>query len=534
MSTISTAELSTLASSTEPRATITTPPDASKADLDEVRRGPNRVTEAEPMPSRKTTTVVITSVTCITTLSTLISGVVTVAIPTMAKDVNLDDSLLLWPASVYALVCGCTLLLSGSVADAVGNRFTYLVGCLLQAIFTLAGGLSRTGTQLIVFRAIAGLALSLCLPSAVSIITNSIPTGQRRNVAFACMGGGQPVGFSLGLTLGGVFSDTIGWRWGFHIAAALNALVFGVALWGLPAEVGINYASSSIWGRIRNDIDWIGAFLASGSIAMLSYIFAALTTNASNIKSPTNLIILIVAILLIPTFVLWVARQTRLGRPALIPNSLWRSRIFSTICLCVLLTWGSFNALEQLLTFYFQYVQQVSALETSLRFLPAPVSGVAANLAMGLIVHKIPANWIAISVAAISCAASLIMALAQPHQSYWATSFISILLNPIGADSLFVVSNLLITSSFPAKTQALAGAVFNTVSQVGKSIGLASSAALASSITAKSTAEDKKGPEALLEGYHAAWWFCLALNATTLILSVWGLRKVGRVGEKRD
>lgn len=171
-------------------------------------------------------------------------------------------------------MCGCTLLLSGSIADAVGNRFTYLLGCLIQAIFTLAGGLSRTGPQLIAFRAVAGLALSLCLPSAVSIITTSIPTGKRRNVAFAVMGGGQPVGFSLGLALGGFLTATIGWRWGFYIAAALNALVFGVALWGLPAEVNNIDATSSAWERVRRDIDWTGAFLASGSIALLSYIFA--------------------------------------------------------------------------------------------------------------------------------------------------------------------------------------------------------------------------------------------------------------------
>lgn len=49
-----------------------------------------------PVPSKKTTAIVISSVTCITTLSTLISGLVTVAIPTMAKDVGLADSLLLW------------------------------------------------------------------------------------------------------------------------------------------------------------------------------------------------------------------------------------------------------------------------------------------------------------------------------------------------------------------------------------------------------------------------------------------------------
>lgn len=41
------------------------------------------------------------------------------------------------------------------------------------------------------------------------------------------------------------------------------------------------------------------------------------------------------------------------------------------------------------------------------------------------------------------------------------------MVNPLGADALFTVANLLITSVFPRKTQALAGGVFNTISQVG-------------------------------------------------------------------
>jgi hypothetical protein len=45
-------------------------------------------------------------------------------------------------------------------------------------------------------------------------------------------------------------------------------------------------------------------------------------------------------------------------------------------------------------------------------------------------------------------------------------AFLANIFNPTGADSLFTISNLLITSVFHKKTQALAGGVFNTVSQV--------------------------------------------------------------------
>ena len=130
-------------------------------------------------------------------------------------------------------------------------------------------------------------------------------------------------------------------------------------------------------------------------------------------------------------------------------------------------------------------------------------------------------------------------------------AFLANIFNPTGADSLFTISNLLITSVFHAKTQALAGGVFNTVSQVsfrplstmvlhtdrpqiGKSVGLGLVAVIAADITAKSSHEDKKNPEALLEGYKATWWFCFACIVFTVAISVWGLRGIGRAGHKRD
>lgn len=508
--------------------------------------------------SKSRTAIIITSVTLITGISTLLNGLTTVALPTMAAELGIPDSLLLWPSSIQALTCGCTLLLSGSIADALGSRFMYLTGCVLQAGFILGCGLARNSTEIILFRGLSGIALSFCLPSAVSIITKSF-VGKRRDMAFAAMGGGQPVGFSLGLALGGVLSDSIGWRYGFYISAVLDALIGVVALWGLPKsiddspeeEVPANYSWSLKMQQLKNDIDWVGAAIATTSLATLSYVFAAITGSTADIKQPSSIALLAVAIALVPAFIFWVGRQERLGKPAIIPNSLWRNEIFTTICIAVFLTWGSFNALETILTFFFQKVQGLSATQTSIRFLPAPVSGAVANVAMGLIVHRVSANYLVIGAGTLSLVAPLAMAFAASHSSYWASGksstlkplgmrtewfigFLANVFNPCGADALFTISNLLITSVFPARTQGLAGGVFNTISQIGKSVGLALVAVIAASVSQRSAYVDKASPEALLEGYKATFWYCFAVIVGTIALCLWGLRNIGKVGHKRD
>jgi len=351
------------------------------------------------------------------------------------------------------------------------------------------------------------------------------------------MGGGQPFGFSLGLVMGGIFVEFLTWRAGFYVGAAIIAFNFALIFWGLPSSVSSDGGRLNWQQRreqIRKDIDWVGAVIASTSLAMLSYVFATITGEVSNIKEPSSIALLSLAVALVPCFIFWVGRQERLGRPAIIPNSLWRNRVFTTVCLCVLFAWSAFNALETLLTFYFQDVQGIGPLQTSLRFLPAAGAGITANVVAGYLVPRVAANLIVDAGLIIAAASPLVMTFAKPDSTYLSSGFIANILNPCGVDALFTVANLLITSSFPAKTQGLAGGVFNTISQIGKAIGLALVAVIASSVTARSHYTDKKSPDALLVGYKAAYWFCFGLGVTAILVALWGLRRIGNVGHKRD
>jgi MFS family permease len=137
----------------------------------------------------------------------------------------------------------------------------FIVGC----------GLAKSGIELIMFRALQGIAVSLCLPTSVSIIANAVPSGRKRNIAFSCLGFVQPIGFSLGLVLEGVILDTVGWRFGYYMCGGLTLLLFLVSCWALPEDELANGAS---WARLRAEVDWVGAMMASTSLALFSYVLA--------------------------------------------------------------------------------------------------------------------------------------------------------------------------------------------------------------------------------------------------------------------
>lgn len=195
---------------------------------------------------------------------------------------------------------------------------------------------------------------------------------------------------------------------------------------------------------------------------------------------------------------------------------------------------ATLQAIELFSSLFFQQVQHLSALETSVRFLPAVILGAILNIVTGFVVHRVPAMQLIVFTTLGSAAAPLLMALIQPQWPYWYDAFPAQLLSPLGIDVLFTVGILIVSDVFPSRTQALAGAVFNTVVQFGNAIGVAIVAVISSAVTQESSYEDKTSPPALLEGYRAGFWAAFAWTVLSCAVGVYGLRKVGKVGLKRD
>jgi hypothetical protein len=82
-------------------------------------------------------------------------------------------------------------------------------------------------------------------------------------------------------------------------------------------------------------------------------LYRAITGSSSNIREVPNIVLVSIALILLPIFVFWMGRQEKLGRPAIIPNSIWKNSAFTCSCISVFLTWGAFNALDYFTTLLF-------------------------------------------------------------------------------------------------------------------------------------------------------------------------------------
>ncbi|KAL1848929.1 hypothetical protein Daus18300_013438 [Diaporthe australafricana] len=463
-------------------------------------------------------------------LSSMINGYITVGLPRIAVDLRLPDELFFWPSSVYGLAIASTLLLAGSVADILGTRAVDLVGCFTLAASILGSGFVRTGVQFLVLRVIQGVAMSLHLSSSVAIVASNLPQGRSRNIAFSCIGLSQPLGFSVGLVSGGILVDTIGWRAGWFIDGGAMLLLFTVGLRVLPKS---KRNGEGIMTQLATKVDWVGAAIASTFLACLSYLLAIISTDVYRIRDTGSIVLLCISIAALPAFLFWVHYRVKIGKTALMPNKVWKNVAFSTICLTILISFGVLNSMEQFSSLFFQEVQQLSALQASIRILPSLIVGVALNFCTGLLVDKISASWLVVGSSVLCAIAPLLMALVQPQWPYWYNAFFAQILMPISGDVLFTVGLIVVSNVFTEDTQSLAGAVFNTAAQFGTSLGL-TVMQVVSTLTAKGQSGVAGSPEKLMAGYRATFWTMFALMVSCACISTFGLRRAGKVGAKRD
>lgn len=129
-----------------------------------------------------------------TIIPTYFSGALTIALPSIGAQIGLSGRQLQWPLSVFSLVNGAFLLLSGGLADALGRKSVFLIGTAWLAIFSIPLIFTKHPVTFIAMCAVQGLGAAMLSPAATGILSESFPDGGFKNGAFAALGAGQPLG----------------------------------------------------------------------------------------------------------------------------------------------------------------------------------------------------------------------------------------------------------------------------------------------------------------------------------------------------
>lgn len=160
-------------------------------------------------------------------LSTLDTGIMNVALPTLGQSFHVSVSEIAWTVTLYLLSLTTTIIVFGRVSDRVGRLKVYSWGLMVFATTSILCGGAISAPQLILFRGLQGLGAAMLQATSTAIITTCIPQ-ERRGVALGTLAMMLGLGPVLGPSVGGTLLSFVGWRFIFWI----NVPICLLGLWG--------------------------------------------------------------------------------------------------------------------------------------------------------------------------------------------------------------------------------------------------------------------------------------------------------------
>jgi predicted MFS family arabinose efflux permease len=173
--------------------------------------------------------------TCIAGLNYCDRLALTAVYPLLRTDLQLDDVWIGWIGASFLLSYAVGSPFSGLIADRTRRTRVVLISLVAWSLVTLATGLAKDATQLVVMRFLLGLAECAYLPAAVGLLADH--HGPRhRGRAIAIHTAGLGIGALAGSTLAGFIGQHWGWRLAFVILGAAGIVLAGVAVFGLRGK----------------------------------------------------------------------------------------------------------------------------------------------------------------------------------------------------------------------------------------------------------------------------------------------------------
>jgi MFS family permease len=188
------------------------------------------------------------------------NSILNVALPTIGRDLHASTIALQWVTGAYAVVFGGLMLVFGAIADRFGRRRIMLIGLVLLGAASLATALVTTAPQLILVRAVMGVAAAMTTPGSAALAFRLFSDDNLRVRAMTLISTVGLVGLAIGPTAGGFVLAVAPWQ----VLLLANAPIAVLAIVGIRTGI----APDDPAGLHRDPADVPGALLGTATIVL--------------------------------------------------------------------------------------------------------------------------------------------------------------------------------------------------------------------------------------------------------------------------
>lgn len=402
------------------------------------------------------------------------SAIIQIALPSIKETLGYSQENLQWVMSAFLIFFGGFLLLGGRLADLFGNRRIFNLGIIILIVSSLFAGLAWSEMSLNAFRAVQGLSSAFIAPAALSLIMILFSSnGKEMGKALAFWGLSGAAGGALGIVLGGVITEVLGWRWTLLIYVPLGLIVLILSPKILQKEAR----------KANGRVDYIGAILVTVSSMLI--VFGIVTAEHSGWQSTNTILPLSIGAVLLVVFIIL---QSKIKEP-LLPLDIFRTPNLLIGNISVFLIAASWFPLVYILVLYLQQVLQLSPFLGAMGMLPMPVF---MAIFMIFLAEKVMGKFgikktMVIGFILLGTGSVLFSQTATVDGNYWTNVLLASLIASLGNALAYLPATTASVSEVDPERSGIASGLYNTFYQIGSAVGLAVIVAIAGAATSSNT-----------------------------------------------
>ena len=401
------------------------------------------------------------------------STIVTVATPTIMRELNANVTSVVWVTSAYLLAYAVPLLITGRLGDRFGPKRVYLIGLVVFTLASLGCGLTTTIELLIAARVVQGLGAALMTPQTMTVITRVFPPHQR-GTAMAVWGATAGLAMLVGPMLGGLLIGLLGWEWIFFINIPIGAAGY-VAAHRLVPDLE----------QHPHRFDWLGVALSGiGLFCIVFGLQEASTHDWGVIAGPISVgSLLVVGVCFLAAFVVW---QRFNPNEPLMPLKLFGDRNFSVANLAIALVGMTSVATPYPLMIWAQQARGLSPLLAALVNAPSAVVTLIVAKWSGQLVNRVHPRYLTVT-GGLVWAFSLLAAghFLDTTTPVW-VPVVLLTFTGVASSLVFGPLSTAATANLPITYAGAGSGVYNATRQVGSVLGSAVVATVMNTLSAVS------------------------------------------------
>ena len=383
------------------------------------------------------------------------STVMTVALPTSGRDLDLGMAGLQWLLNAFLLRLGALILLGGSLGDRHGRQRVFVVGLIGFAAASALCMVTPGFGSLVACRLLQGIFGALLVPNSLAIL-DTLFAEEDRGAAIGRWAAWSAVSMALGPLIGGWLVDVLSWRWIFACVVPFALAAAWIAARRTPADEPSGAGA----------VDYPGAALATLGLAGVT---AALVAGPSLGGMTGQAAAGGTGLVLLAGFVL-VERRTR---DPMLPLELFRSRQFTGINLVTLLVYAALGGFFFLFVLMLQESMGYSALASGAALLPVNLLMLLISPRAGRWSARVGARLPMTAGAAGAAAGLLVLSGVGPGAGYLSGVVPGLALFAAGLATLVAPLTAAVLEAAPDERTGVASAVNNMTARLAGLLGTA-------------------------------------------------------------